>query len=117
MVLVSLSTSTLDLLGSLCDKYNISTCRLDGSTPPHTRQGMVDRFNSIHSDIRVFLFSSKAGGTGLNLIGASRLVLYDIDWNPATDLQAMARVCRNGQKHHCHVYRLITTGTMDEKIF
>ena len=78
---------------------------------------MVDRFNSIHSDIRVFLLSSKEGGTGLNLIGASRLVLYDIDWKPATDLQAMARVCRNGQKHHCHVYRLITTGTMDEKIF
>ena len=117
MVLVSLSTSTLDMLSSLCDKYNISTCRLDGSTPPHTRQGMVDRFNSIHSDIRVSLLSSKAGGTGLNLIGASRLVLYDIDWNPATDLQAMARVWRDGQKQHCHVYRLITTGTIEEKIF
>jgi len=117
MVLVSLSTSTLDLLGSLCEKYNITTCRLDGSTPPNTRQSMVDRFNSAHSDTRVFLLSSKAGGTGLNLIGASRLVLYDIDWNPATDLQAMARVWRDGQKQHCHVYRLITTGTIEEKIF
>eukprot|EP00092_Neocalanus_flemingeri_P023094 GFUD01025040.1.p1 GENE.GFUD01025040.1~~GFUD01025040.1.p1 ORF type:complete len:925 (+),score=337.10 GFUD01025040.1:29-2803(+) len=117
MVLVSLSTSTLDLLASLCDKYNISTCRLDGSTPPHTRQSMVDRFNNIQSDTRVFLLSSKAGGTGLNLIGASRLVLYDIDWNPATDLQAMARVWRDGQKKHCHVYRLLTTGTIEEKIF
>jgi len=117
MVLVSLSTSTLDMLSSLCEKYNISTCRLDGSTPPQTRQSMVDRFNSVHSDTRVFLLSSKAGGTGLNLIGASRLVLYDIDWNPATDMQAMARVWRDGQKQHCHVYRLITTGTIEEKIF
>jgi len=117
MVLVSLSTSTLDMLASLCEKYSISTCRLDGSTPPHTRQSMVDKFNSIHSDTRVFLLSSKAGGTGLNLIGASRLVLYDIDWNPATDLQAMARVWRDGQRQHCHVYRLITTGTIEEKIF
>jgi len=117
MVLVSLSTSTLDMLSSLCQKYNISTCRLDGSTPPQTRQNMVDKFNSVHSDTRVFLLSSKAGGTGLNLIGASRLVLYDIDWNPATDMQAMARVWRDGQKQHCHVYRLITTGTIEEKIF
>ena len=62
------------------------------------------------------LLSSKAGGTGLNLIGASRLVLYDIDWNPATDLQAMARVWRDGQKRPCHVYRLVTTGTIEEKI-
>merc|ERR1719318_2509488 len=78
-LLLELTNSTQEkmVLVSLCDKYNISTCRLDGSTPPHTRQGMVDRFNSIHSDIRVFLLSSKAGGTGLNLIGASRLVLYD----------------------------------------
>jgi len=116
MVLVSLSTSTLDLLSSVCEKYNISTCRLDGSTPPNTRQRIVDGFNSIHSSTRVFLLSSKAGGTGLNLIGASRLVLYDIDWNPATDLQAMARVWRDGQKLHCHIYRLITTGTIEEKI-
>ena len=78
---------------------------------------MVDRFNSIHSDIRVFLLSSKAGGTGLNLIGASRLVLYDIDWKPATDLQAMARVWREEQKQHCHMYRLVTSGTIEEKIF
>lgn len=52
------------------------------------------------------LLSSKAGGTGLNLIGASRLVLYDIDWNPATDLQAMARIWRDGQRRPCHVVRV-----------
>ena len=79
---------------------------------------MVDRFNSIHSDIRVILLSSKLGGTGLDLVGASRLVLYNFVWNPATDLLAIARVWRDGQKQqHCHMYRLITTRTIEEKIF
>lgn len=53
----------------------------------------------------IFLLSSKAGGVGLNLIGASRLVMYDIDWNPANDLQAMARIWRDGQKRTVHIYR------------
>ena len=58
----------------------------------------------------VFLLSSKAGGCGLNLIGANRLVLFDPDWNPATDKQAAARVWRDGQKRRVFVYRLLTTG-------
>ena len=62
------------------------------------------------------MLSSKAGGCGLNLIGANRLVMFDPDWNPANDEQAMARVWRDGQKRPCHVYRLITTGTIEEKI-
>lgn len=53
----------------------------------------------------VFLLSAKAGGVGLNLIGASRILLYDIDWNPATDLQAMSRVWRDGQKKTVRIYR------------
>ena len=118
IVLVSLTTSTLDLLQALCDKYNVAWARLDGSTPSSSRQSIVNNFNtsSVSLGPRVMLLSSKAGGTGLNLIGASRLVLYDIDWNPATDLQAMARVWRDGQKRPCHVYRLVTTGTIEEKI-
>ena len=83
----------------------LSTCRLDGSTPPKTRQSIVNNFNT-GAATRVMLLSSKAGGTGLNLIGASRLVLYDIDWNPATDLQAMARIWRDGQRRPCHVVRV-----------
>jgi len=54
---------------------------------------------------------------GLNLIGASRLVLFDLDWNPATDLQAMARIHRDGQKMPCKIYRLLVQGALDEKIF
>ena len=56
----------------------------------------------------MFLLSSKAGGVGLNIVGASRLVLFDIDWNPANDLQAMARVWRDGQKRTVFIYRFLT---------
>jgi len=117
IVLVSLSTSTLDILESLCSKYNLRTLRLDGKTPPAARQSIVNRFNKPDYAERVFLLSSKAGGTGLNLIGASRIVLYDIDWNPATDLQVMSRIWRSGQKRHCYIYRLLTTGTIEEKVY
>lgn len=55
----------------------------------------------------VFLLSSKAGGCGLNLIGANRLIMFDPDWNPANDDQAMARVWRDGQKKNCFIYRLL----------
>ena len=58
----------------------------------------------------------RSGGVGLNLIGASRLVLYDNDWNPSIDLQAMSRIHRDGQKKPCFIYRLVTTGCIDEKI-
>ena len=78
------------------------------------------RFNSPYTDsddVFVLLLSSKAGGTGLNLIGASRILLFDMDWNPAHDLQAMARVWRDGQKRKVHVYRLATAGSIEEKIF
>ena len=56
----------------------------------------------------VFMLSSKAGGCGLNLIGANRLIMFDPDWNPANDDQAMARVWRDGQKKQCFIYRLIS---------
>ena len=54
------------------------------------------------------MLSSKAGGCGLNLIGANRLVMFDPDWNPANDEQAMARVWRDGQKKTCYIYRLLS---------
>ena len=63
----------------------------------------------------VFLLSCKAGGVGLNLIGANRLVLFDSDWNPANDLQALARVWREGQKKPVTIYRLLSTGTPRRK--
>ncbi|NWQ74407.1 RA54B protein, partial [Columbina picui] len=117
IVLVSNYTQTLNVLQETCKRYGYSYTRLDGNTPVSQRQQIVDNFNSKFSPAFIFLLSSKAGGVGLNLVGASHLVLYDIDWNPATDIQAMARVWRDGQKHTVHIYRLLTTGSIEEKIY
>ncbi|NXP08229.1 RA54B protein, partial [Thinocorus orbignyianus] len=117
VVLVSNYTQTLNILQETCSRYGYSYTRLDGHTPVSQRQQIVDKFNSKFSPAFIFLLSSKAGGVGLNLVGASHLILYDIDWNPATDLQAMARVWRDGQKHTVHIYRLLTTGSIEEKIY
>ncbi|XP_059139437.1 DNA repair and recombination protein RAD54B-like [Physella acuta] len=117
VVLASSHTKTLDLLQEFFRTSGYSFVRLDGQTPTNQRQDLVNKFNNQYSNHRIFLLSTKAGGVGLNLIGASRLILYDIDWNPANDLQAMARVWRDGQKRRVHIYRLLTTGTIEEKIY
>lgn len=116
LILVSNFTATLDLLQIALSSRKIEFCRLDGATPTKARGGLVHTFNQGRSG-HVFLLSAKAGGVGLNLIGANRLVLFDPDWNPATDLQAMARVWRDGQKKHVYVYRLLSTSTIEEKIY
>ena len=118
VVLVSNYTATLDLLQTLLASLDYAYLRLDGSTPSGKRQEMVDNFNrSPPSQCFAFLLSAKSGGVGLNLIGASRLVLFDVDWNPATDLQAMARIHRDGQKRPCVIYRFVMAGGLDEKIW
>ena len=75
------------------------------------RAKVVDQFNDPTSPEFIFMLSSKAGGCGLNLIGANRLVMFDPDWNPANDEQAMARVWRDGQKKECFIYRLLAVST------
>lgn len=118
VVLVSNYTSTLDLLAVLLTSLSLPFLRLDGSTPANKRQELVDDFNrSSLSSCFAFLLSAKAGGIGLNLIGASRLVLFDVDWNPATDMQAMARIHRDGQKRPCRIYRFLLKGSLEEKIW
>ena len=118
IILVSNYTTTLDLLQTLLISLSYPYLRLDGSTPSSKRQELVDRFNrSPASECFAFLLSAKSGGFGLNLIGASRLVLFDVDWNPATDLQAMARIHRDGQKRPCVIYRFLMAGGLDEKIW
>ncbi|KAM7196324.1 DNA repair protein rhp54 [Rhypophila sp. PSN 637] len=117
IVLISNYTSTLDLFDKLCRNRGYGSLRLDGTMNVNKRQKLVDKFNDPNGDEFVFLLSSKAGGCGLNLIGANRLVLFDPDWNPAADQQALARVWRDGQKKDCFVYRFIATGTIEEKIF
>lgn len=118
MVLISNYTQTLDVFSSLCRQRGYGHLRLDGTMNVSKRQKLVDRFNDPeNTQETVFLLSSKAGGCGINLIGANRLVLFDPDWNPAADQQALARVWRDGQKKDCFVYRLVATGSIEEKIF
>ncbi|KAF2271863.1 uncharacterized protein EI97DRAFT_427451 [Westerdykella ornata] len=118
VVIVSNYTATLNMIERLLTSLSYTFLRLDGSTPAAKRQPLVEKFN--RSDPKssfAFLLSAKSGGVGLNLIGASRIVLFDLDWNPATDLQAMARIHRDGQKLPCKIYRFLVQGALDEKIF
>ncbi|KAG9246250.1 SNF2 family N-terminal domain-containing protein [Calycina marina] len=118
IVVVSNYTSTLDILGQHLSTLDLPFLRLDGSTPAAKRQDLVDTFNRTSASKNfAFLLSAKSGGAGINLIGASRLVLFDVDWNPATDLQAMARIHRDGQKLPVKIYRFLMAGGMDEKIY
>lgn len=117
LVIVSNFTQTLDIIAALCVKKKVPYFQLDGSTPIQKRQQLVDYFNVPNSQEIVFLLSSKAGGVGLNLIGANRLILFDPDWNPANDAQAMGRVWRDGQKKRVYIYRLLSTGTIEEKVY
>ncbi|TYI45537.1 hypothetical protein E1A91_D13G044300v1 [Gossypium mustelinum] len=117
IVLVSNYTQTLDLFAQLCRERRYPYLRLDGTTSISKRQKLVNRFNDSTKDEFVFLLSSKAGGCGLNLIGGNRLVLFDPDWNPANDKQAAARVWRDGQKKRVYIYRFLSTGTIEEKVY
>ncbi|KAG7199060.1 hypothetical protein KM043_017962 [Ampulex compressa] len=117
LVLVSYYTQTLDMLETLCSTEECKYLRLDGNTPKAMRLKIVEQFNSRSDSNKIFLLSAKAGGVGLNLPGASRLVLFDSDWNPASDAQAMARIWREGQRNDVYIYRLLTTGTIEEKIY
>eukprot|EP00041_Stephanoeca_diplocostata_P032473 m.1040431 g.1040431 ORF g.1040431 m.1040431 type:complete len:965 (+) comp24155_c0_seq5:251-3145(+) len=117
IVVVSNYTQTLDQIMMMCRERFFPVVRLDGSMSGKKRRILVEDFNDKTKDQFVFLLSSKAGGCGLNLIGGNRLVLFDPDWNPATDKQAAARVWRDGQKRRCYVYRFLTSGTIEEKVF
>ena len=90
--------------------------RMDGNTPIANRQVMVDEFNN-NPNAHVFLLTTKVGGLGINLTGADRVIIYDPDWNPSTDIQARERAWRLGQKREVQIYRLMSAGTIEEKIF
>ncbi|XP_077552416.1 TATA-binding protein-associated factor 172-like isoform X1 [Haemaphysalis longicornis] len=102
-----------DLL--LAHMSSVSYLRLDGSVAPGQRQALVQRFNADPS-IDVLLLTTQVGGLGLNLTGADTVIFVEHDWNPMKDLQAMDRAHRIGQKKVVNVYRLITRGTLEEKI-
>jgi DNA excision repair protein ERCC-6 len=90
--------------------------RMDGNTSIKDRQDLVNRFNN-DPNLHVFLLTTKVGGLGVNLTGADRVIIYDPDWNPSTDVQARERAWRLGQKKEVEIYRLMTAGTIEEKIY
>ena len=92
----------------------LTSFKITGSTPAQDRQEMTKIFNQGERDI--FLISLKAGGVGLNLTGADTVILVDLWWNPAVEAQAIGRAHRMGQERKVEVYRLITRGTIEEKI-
>lgn len=94
----------------------IDFCRLDGSTKAEDRQTLLSTFNDRDSPYKVFLLSTRAGGLGLNLQSADTVIIYDSDYNPHADLQAQDRAHRIGQKKEVRVFRLVTSGSVEEGI-
>ena len=109
-------TSMLDLLEESFNKQKISYTRLDGSTPTHMRQSLVDNFQKEDATERVFLVSLKAGNAGLNLTAADYVFLFDPWWNTAVQQQAIDRTHRIGQTKNVFAYKMICKDTIEEKI-
>ncbi|WP_200416708.1 DEAD/DEAH box helicase, partial [Virgibacillus salexigens] len=107
-------TIMLGLIGKELTVQGIPYFYLDGETPSAGRVNRCHRFNSGERDF--FLISMKAGGTGLNLTGADTVILYDMWWNPADEEQAADRAHRIGQKNDVQVIKLISKGTIEEKM-
>lgn len=116
ILLFSYSVRMLDILEKFLIRRGYGFSRLDGSTPTNMRQTLVDDFNSSLSK-QVFLISTRAGGLGLNLVSANRVVIFDPNWNPAQDLQAQDRSFRFGQKRHVVVFRLLAAGSFEELVY
>ncbi|MDY0394342.1 DEAD/DEAH box helicase [Virgibacillus halophilus] len=115
MLIFSQFTSMHEIIASKLQEAGIEYFYLHGQTPSKERVEMSERFNQ--GEKPVFLISLKAGGTGLNLTGADTVILYDLWWNPAVEDQATGRAHRFGQKNVVQVIRMITDGTIEEKIF
>ncbi|CAK9812075.1 DNA excision repair protein ERCC-6 [Anthophora quadrimaculata] len=106
----------MHILESLVQTEEYTYLRMDGTTPMSQRQETIRLFNN-DSSYFVFLLTTRVGGLGVNLTGANRVIIYDPDWNPATDAQAKERAWRIGQNKSVTIYRLITAGTIEEKIY
>jgi len=104
----------LDRIEQELPDLGLTSFKITGSTPSQERQEMTKAFNQGERD--VFLISLKAGGVGLNLTGADTVILVDLWWNPAVESQAIGRAHRMGQEQAVEVYRLVTRGTIEEKI-
>lgn len=106
----------LDLIEDWCELNSLDSLRIDGSIDNDTRKENIEDFNSPRSKCNVFLLSTRAAGLGINLVAADSVVLFDSDWNPQVDLQAMDRCHRIGQEKPVIVYRLCCDNTVEHVI-
>eukprot|EP00467_Chlorarachnion_reptans_P021794 CAMPEP_0114518300 /NCGR_PEP_ID=MMETSP0109-20121206/18371_1 /TAXON_ID=29199 /ORGANISM="Chlorarachnion reptans, Strain CCCM449" /LENGTH=1140 /DNA_ID=CAMNT_0001698913 /DNA_START=129 /DNA_END=3552 /DNA_ORIENTATION=- len=116
VLIFSTMTRMLDILEDYCRYRRYKYCRIDGQTKQIDRDARMDDFNAEDSNKFIFLLSTRAGGLGINLQTADTVVLYDSDWNPQMDLQAMDRAHRIGQKKPVNVYRFVTDGSIEVKV-
>ncbi|KAJ2814882.1 hypothetical protein GGI24_006233, partial [Coemansia furcata] len=116
------SIPTLDYLQQAVEASGIlatsgSSLRIDGSTNVSYHQDLIDSFNTPNSPHYLFFISSDTGSIGVNLVAASRVIIFDVGWNPLYDEQAIAHAYRYGQHRRVYVYRLITVGTWEDNMF
>ncbi|KAI1416201.1 SWI/SNF family of DNA-dependent ATPase [Hypoxylon sp. FL1857] len=116
VLIFSQMSRVLDILEDYCVLRDYKYCRIDGTTQHENRIEAIDEYNKPDSDKFLFLLTTRAGGLGINLTSADIVILYDSDWNPQADLQAMDRAHRIGQKKQVVVYRFVTENAIEEKV-
>ena len=116
VLIFSQFTIMLDIIMDYCLLKAYPMERIDGNVARADRQSSIDRFGMDHHSF-IFLLSTRAGGVGINLTAADTVIIFDSDWNPQNDLQAMARCHRIGQKKSVMVYRFVTKNTYEAKLF
>ncbi|GKT90535.1 LOW QUALITY PROTEIN: chromatin remodelling complex ATPase chain ISW [Colletotrichum tofieldiae] len=116
VLIFSQMSRLLDILEDYCVFREYKYCRIDGGTAHEDRIAAIDEYNKPGSEKFIFLLTTRAGGLGINLTTADIVVLYDSDWNPQADLQAMDRAHRIGQTKQVVVYRFVTDNAIEEKV-
>lgn len=116
VLIFSQMSRLLDILEDYCYLRDYEYCRIDGSTDHEDRINAIDDYNSPNSNKFIFLLTTRAGGLGINLTTADVVILFDSDWNPQADLQAMDRAHRIGQKKQVKVFRFVTENAIEEKV-
>ncbi|KAG7382070.1 hypothetical protein PHYPSEUDO_005336 [Phytophthora pseudosyringae] len=126
VIIFSQSIPTLDAIGLMISKHNkyqrrhakrLNYLRIDGSTPQQDRFREIAQFNDLEEDVDLIMISTKAGGEGINLCAGNRIIIFDVCWNPCNDSQSMCRSYRFGQTKPVFVYRFVTMGTMEKKVY
>jgi SWI/SNF-related matrix-associated actin-dependent regulator of chromatin subfamily A member 5 len=116
ILIFSQMTRLLDILDDYLRFKQIPYCRIDGQTSAMDRETRIEDFQSEGSDKLVFLLSTRAGGLGIDLFAANTVIIFDSDWNPQVDLQAIDRAHRIGQKREVTIYRFVTEGSIEDVI-